>query len=163
MQPALVVRLGREPAELRTQPPRVLEEDAAVGRHGLVVAEQVLEHRCLGLLRLRGLRDLRQLIRIAQQDDVPRARAERDGVGQRDLTALVDDQRVERAVELLAREEPARTRDELVRGVTAVAPLRARLDEPALERVLLVRVLLDAAEREALLARLALHLARAGC
>ena len=41
-EPPLVVRLGRERADLRTQAPGVLEEDPALRRHGLVLAEQVL-------------------------------------------------------------------------------------------------------------------------
>ncbi len=46
-----------------------VEEEAALGRHGERIAEQVLEHRHLRLVGLGALRDLRQLIRVAEQDE----------------------------------------------------------------------------------------------
>ena len=58
---------------------------------------------------------------------------DRDDVRERDLARLVDDQRVEEARELLAREEPRRARDELELLVEQVAPVVARVDELALE------------------------------
>ncbi len=44
-EPPLVVRVRRERAELRPEPPRLREKDPAVGWHRLVIAEEVLEHR----------------------------------------------------------------------------------------------------------------------
>ena len=50
-----------------------------------------------------------------------RARADRERVGERDLSRLVDEEVVERAVELLAREEPGGAGEEVVVGVDEVA------------------------------------------
>ena len=63
-----VVRVGRERAELGPEAPRLGEEQPAVGRDGDVVAEQMLEHGSLGALGVRALRDLRELVRVAEQD-----------------------------------------------------------------------------------------------
>ena len=75
-----------------------LEEEPALGRHGLVVAEQVLRAPTPSPLRLRALRDLRQLVRVAEEDEVARGRADRERVGERDLAGLVDEERVERTL-----------------------------------------------------------------
>ena len=61
------------------------------------VAEQVLEHRRAGARRMRALRDLGELQRVAEQDDVARGRAHRQRVGERHLPRLVDHQRVDAA------------------------------------------------------------------
>ena len=124
------------------------------------LAEQVPEHGGLRLVRHRALRDLRQLVRVAEQDEVPRRVADRDDVRERDLARLVDDQRVDEAGEVLAREEPRRARDELELLVEQVAPVVARIDELALEARVAAGGLLAAPEAEALLARLPLDLLR---
>ena len=116
----------------------------------------MLEGGSLRLVGHRALRDLRQLVRIAEQHEVPRRVADRDDVGERDLARLVDDQRVEEAGEVLAREEPRRARDELELLVEQVAPVVARVDELALEAGVPARGLLAALEREALPPRLPL-------
>ena len=97
-QPALVVRLRGEVAELGPQAPGVLEEEPAVGRDRDVVAEQVLEDGTLRLLGVRALRDLRQLVRVAEEDEVARARPGRERVGERELTGLVDEEHVDRTL-----------------------------------------------------------------
>ena len=76
------------------------------GGDGRRVAEQVLEHRHAGAAGMNALRHVRQLLRIAEQHDVARARAHRHGIGQRHLAGLVDEQVVELALHLLAREQP---------------------------------------------------------
>ena len=88
-----------------------------------MLAEQVLQDRHLRLVRLRALRDLRQLVRVAEEDEVARDRADRDRVGERHLARLVHEQRVEEALEVLAREEPRRARDELELLVEQVPPV----------------------------------------
>ena len=82
------------------------EDDAAIGRNGGGLAEQVLKHGHARARRMRALRDLRELQRIAQQDDVARRRPHGERVGQRDLAGLVDHQRVDTAVQVLPREQP---------------------------------------------------------
>ena len=56
--------------------------------------------------RVDPLRDLAELLRVAEQDDVARARPERERVGERHLPRLVDEERVDDALHVLAREEP---------------------------------------------------------
>jgi len=46
---------------------------------------------------MRPLTDLRQLLRIAEQQQVSRCRSDRDGVCQAELPGLLDDQHVEAA------------------------------------------------------------------
>ena len=89
------------------------------------------EDRRLRLVRHRALRDLRQLVRVAEQDEVARRMPDRDNVRKRDLPGLVHDQRVEEAGEVGAREEPRRARDELELVVQQVAPAVTRIDERA--------------------------------
>ena len=123
-EPALVVRVGGERAELGSQPPGLGEEEPAVGRDCDVLAEQVLEHRPLGPLGVRALRHLRQLIRVAEQDERASGRSRREDVGERELPRLVDEQDVERPlgrveVDRRPRQRPARAGDELERRVGA--------------------------------------------
>ena len=81
------------------------------------VAEQVLEHRSARALRMRALRNLRELQRVAEQHDVARRGPHRERVGERHLPGFVDHQRVDRAVERGVREEPCGSGEELdVRG-----------------------------------------------
>ena len=161
LEPPRVVRLRGERGELRPQAPGALEEDAAVGRHGrLLLPEQVLEDGDLRLLRHRALRDLRELVRVAEEDDRLRARPERERVRERDLAGLVDEQVVELRVELLAAEEPARPGDELVVGLEERLRPRLALDErPLVDRLRVpARRLLEAAELDALRERVLLDL-----
>ena len=113
LQATLVERLRDVGVHLRPQPPRVLEEEPAVRPHGLVLAEQMAEHRRLRARRVRALRDLRQLVRVAEEHEVPRRGADGDRVGERELPALVHEERVHVLVELRAREEPGRPREQL--------------------------------------------------
>ena len=107
---------------------RAREEEAHVLGHRRTLAEEVREHGRPALAGVDALRDLRELHGIAEQDERLRARAERERVGERGLPRLVDEQVVERPVELLAREEPGGAREEVVVGVGEVAgcPRRSR-------------------------------------
>jgi hypothetical protein len=53
------------------EPPRLREEQAAVRGDHRVLAQDVLQGRPLGAVRVRPLRDLRELVGIAQQDERP--------------------------------------------------------------------------------------------
>ena len=99
-EPALVDLVGDEAAEVGVHPPRDRQQDAAVGRHGRVLAEQPVEAGEAGGARMRALHHLRQLARVADQHDVAGAAPHRQQVGEPDLPRLVDDQRVEGALEL---------------------------------------------------------------
>ena len=70
-EPPLVVRVRGERAELGPQPPGLGEEQPALGPNGHVLPEQMLEHGAPRALRVRALRDLRQLVRVAEQDERP--------------------------------------------------------------------------------------------
>ena len=80
-------------------------------RDRLVLAEHVLEHARAGAVGMDALRDLGELERVAEQDEPPGRGAAGDRVGEAVLAGLVDDERVELAVELVAREEPGRAGD----------------------------------------------------
>ena len=108
-------------------PPRDRQQDAAVGRHGRVLAEQPVEAGEAGVARMRALHHLRQLARVADQHDVAGAAPHRQQVGEPDLPRLVDDQRVEGALELRPAEQEGGAADDV--GVAA-AP-RRRSPSPA--------------------------------
>ena len=55
---------------------------------------------------MRSLRDLRQLIGVAEEDQVARRGRHRHRIGERELPALVDEERVHVLVHVAAREEP---------------------------------------------------------
>ena len=82
------------------------EEQAAVFGHGGCAREQVLEHGQPDVAGMDALTHLRQLLRVAEQHQVAGGGAHRDRVCQRHLPRFVDEQVVERAVHLLAREQP---------------------------------------------------------
>ena len=113
-----------------------------------MLAEQVLEHAGAGAVGMDALRHLGELERIAEQDEPPGRGAAGDRVGEAVLAGFVDHKRVELAVELLAREQPRRAREELNLGIEHVAEL-SRLHVLALEW----RAVLDAAELQPLLGR----------
>ena len=84
-------------------PQGALEEEAHVLGHGRALAEQVREHGSAGAGGMYPLCHLRELDRVAEQDERPRAGAERERVRERDLARLVDEEVVELGVELLPR------------------------------------------------------------
>jgi hypothetical protein len=60
-----------------------------------MISEQVLEHRRAGASRMDSLRDLAELLGIAEQHDVASARRERERIGEGYLASLVNEQRVD--------------------------------------------------------------------
>ena len=107
LEPALVELLRDVAADVRVEPVGALEEEAAVGRDGRVVAEQVPQHRGAAAGRVRPLDHLVELLRVADEHDVPRRRPHRERVGERDLPGLVDEEVVERAVVLASEKSQA--------------------------------------------------------
>ena len=93
-------------------PARLLEEDAQLLRDRFVLAEDVLEHARAGAVRVNPLRHLGELERVAEQHEPPGRGAAGDRVGEAVLAGLVDEERVELAVEFVAREQPGRARDQ---------------------------------------------------
>ena len=150
-EPARVDEVGDEPADVGVHAPALLEEDAAVLGDRRVAAEQVLEHGAARAARVGALRDLGELERVAEQDQVAGRGADRDRVGERDLPGLVDHEVVERRVELLAREQPGGAGDELHVGVGEAGDL-GRVPDPVAVVLGLVAVarLLQPAEASAL-------------
>ena len=106
LQPTFVERLRDEAADVRMHPPGPLEEEATVGRDRSArrrVGARAPTPRALGM---RPLGDLRELVRVAEQDHVASRRRHRERVRERDLACLVDEQVVERAATISSREEP---------------------------------------------------------
>ncbi len=62
--------------------PRPVQKHAAILGHGGPPREQMLEHGTSGVAGMNALTHLRQLLRVAEQDDVSRGGAHGDGVGQ---------------------------------------------------------------------------------
>ena len=92
---------------------------------------------------MRSLDHLRELLRIADEDHVARARRHRERVGERDLPGLVDEEVVERPVVRRVGEEPRRARGDV--AVDDVVVVRDVLDVLALVvrlRVAAARLLL---------------------
>ena len=90
---------------------------------------------------MRALRDLRELVRVAEQDEVPRRRPDRERIGERELPALVDEQRVDVLIELLAREQERRAGEQL-RAPRRASPSFSSVfstDPPALEAAAVAR------------------------
>src|SRR5439155_4631887 len=83
-----------------------VEEQSAVGLDRGPVADQVLERRLACSLRMYALRYLRQLVRIAEEDDRARGAAHRDDVREGHLAGLVDEQRVDGPGHVAPPEEP---------------------------------------------------------
>ena len=68
--------------------------------------------------RVCALDRLGELHLIADQHDVLRADTHRDHVGEADLPGFVDEKVVERLIELGSREQPRRSRNELMAAVS---------------------------------------------
>ena len=152
LEAAGVERVRDVAADVRVHAERVLEEEAAVLRDRRVLAKQVLEHRNARAGRVDRLRHLRKLHRVTEQDERPRGRAERERVRERDLPGLVDEEVIERPVELGPAEEPGRAGDELHLRVGEARVAPRRRDEAAGEdRVIPARRLLQPAELDACL------------
>jgi hypothetical protein len=98
VQLAAVHHLGDEAAHVGMHPPRRLQQHATVRWHRQGVAQQMLERARTGAARVAGLRHLRQLLRIAEQDHVGRRDRRRQRVGEAELARLVDHQHVDRVV-----------------------------------------------------------------
>src|SRR5438105_15721562 len=153
LEPALVERVRDETAHLRMHPERTLEKQPAIHRDRLRIAEQMLQHRHTRTLRMDPLRHLRQLQRITEQNERARRRPHRQRIRQRYLARLVDEQVIERLVELRSREEPRRSRVQL--NVDCWDDLVCALDELSFVRRFGIAAarLLQASERDAVLAR----------
>src|SRR5436190_17173267 len=61
--------LRGEPADARCQPPRLGQENAAIGRNGLVSSEDVVECRHTGSFGMASLLGLLELLRITEEND----------------------------------------------------------------------------------------------
>ena len=88
------------------EPVRGGQEEPARWQDGQRLADDVLERRFLGTFRVDALRDLGQLVRVAQQHERAGTAAHRHDVRQRGLPSFVDEQDVELVLHLLAGEQP---------------------------------------------------------
>lgn len=76
-------------------PPGIGEEVAPFGRHRGVPGRQPPQSRLIDRLRMRALGDLGKLLRVAEQQEPPRSASHGQGIGQRVLARLVDDQQIQ--------------------------------------------------------------------
>ena len=119
-QPALIGELGDGPAQLRGHPPRVGQEVAKFRRKRGVTGGNPAQGRLVHGFGVRALADLRQLLRVAEQQQPAAGLGHGQGVGQRELAGLVDHQQVQR---------PGRHFDPVM--VHAVPPISAPPGEPS--------------------------------
>src|SRR5579862_3040039 len=111
---ASVVDVQRdEAADRRMHAVRAIQKDTALRRDRVIAAEQMLQNGASRMQRMRALRDLGELQRIAEQYDVSCRGGHRDGVGERNLARLVDEQVVERTGQCFARKKPRRSAGKL--------------------------------------------------
>ena len=127
LQPPLVELLGDEAADVRVEAVRPLEEDTAVRRDRRVAAQQVLEHRRLAPVGMRALQHLAELLRVADEHEVPGGGGHRERIRQRDLAGLVDEEVVEALRRAAVGEQPGRAADEV--AVVAVGVVEDVLDD----------------------------------
>ena len=114
---ALVEHLRRERADVGVQPPGAVEEEAEVGRHRPAPPRRWPSADSLGARRVGALERLVQLLRVAEQHQARRGRRDGEGVGERHLPGLVDEQHVERC-----RRSPRATRARPCRPTTSTSP-----------------------------------------
>jgi hypothetical protein len=81
------------------------KEDAAFRWNDAVTIDEVLETGKPALAGMASLKRLRKLHRVADEDDVMRAAAHRENIGQGDLSGLIDEEVVE-GRRVIAREMP---------------------------------------------------------
>src|SRR4029079_17622876 len=105
-QATLVEDLGDVAVDIGVEPVRGRKEEAALRWHGHGVADQVLEGRGTSALRVEALADLRELIRIPEEDEAARGPGCRQRVGETQLTGLVDEQDVDRSDQFGPRPHP---------------------------------------------------------
>jgi hypothetical protein len=111
-QPILIEHLGRERANRWMQSPRLVQKQTAIRWDGFRLAQNVLERRRLRARRVARLLWLLELLRIAEQHEVLRARGYREHVGQRHLACLIDEQHVDALPKIGSRPEPRRAAEQ---------------------------------------------------
>src|SRR5207248_1254380 len=77
-------------------------------------------HRRVGARRMGPLRNLGELVRVAEEHVDLGGGSDRERIGERDLPALVDEQDVDGVVELLVRKQPRCAGEELELGIEQV-------------------------------------------
>src|SRR5262245_55989121 len=110
---AVVREPGHEPAEVRMHSECAREKDTAVGAHDGFARHVVLEDGRSHAVGMDSVRYVWQLLRISEQHEVPCRRPHGDGVTERKLSRLVDEEVVEELVRGVRREAVDRSRDDL--------------------------------------------------
>ena len=96
VQLAVVRQVRHGLGDGRMHPPALGEEVAVLGRQHVVAVGDPAERRRVDRLGVVALAHLRQLLRVAEQQQVACGDARRDRGGERELAGLVDHEQVER-------------------------------------------------------------------
>ena len=132
-QPALIGELGDGPAQLRRHPPRVGQEIAKFRRKRGMTGGNPAQGRFVHGFGVRALADLRQLLRITEQQQPAAGLGHGQGIGQGELAGLVDHQQIQRpGRDIGPRHGPRRAADQRPAG-------RAEQARHILRRALLPR------------------------
>ena len=155
--PVLVERLRHESVHRRMHPVGPGQEEAAVGRQRAMVPDEVLESRALGTHGMDPRADLRELVRVAEEDDRARRATHGHDVGQRHLAGLVDEQDVDLALHLVTGEQPrcpGRDVDRTIhQGALDRGVVGRELDSVEVRRVVARIAFLDRPQRQPCLGR----------
>ncbi len=133
-------------ADGRVHPVGGREEQAEVWRHRVVVAEEVLRGRSALRRRVAALGDLRELLGVAEEDEVGRGDAGGDDIGERSLARFVDEEHIDRVAHDRVTPEPAGSGGELGRAVVERGEyigVGTRMTDALVTAVVVVARLLD--------------------
>ena len=92
-------------------PPGLLEQDTSILGNDVVALQHVFKDRCARAVGVLALGHLRQLLRVAEENEVPGGEPGGDHARQRQLTCFVDEQEVELPLVLGASKQPGRAGD----------------------------------------------------
>ena len=93
-----VGQCGNRRAQLRVHTPGDLQKITECSGQYRLPAGQPTQRRGIQRVRMLTHRHLRQLLRIAQQKQIPCGSSNRQGVGERELPGFVNNEQVERAL-----------------------------------------------------------------
>ena len=124
LHPSLVEGRGDVAVDRGMHPIGRVQQETKLGRDRHVIADEMAKRGRISTVGMHALRDLRQLVGVAQQDDRGGRAADGDHVGQRHLASLVDEEDIDRIEHVVAGEEPWRPGGDVVPTRTQVRDQR---------------------------------------